>query len=62
LYLDGYHWPQGKRPLGRPKHRWEVNIKMVLREIGGGGMDWIHLACELGNESPGSIKYLEIIE
>jgi hypothetical protein len=34
---------KGKRPLGRPKHRWEDNIKMDLREIGWGGMDWIHL-------------------
>jgi hypothetical protein len=36
--------PEGKRPLGRPKHRWEDNIKMDLREIGWGGMDWIDLA------------------
>jgi hypothetical protein len=35
--------PEGKRPLGRPKCRWEDNIKMVLREIGRGGMDWILL-------------------
>jgi hypothetical protein len=34
----------GKRPLGRPRHRWEDNIKVDLREIGWGGMDWIHLA------------------
>jgi hypothetical protein len=36
--------PEGKRPLGRPRHRWEDNIKMDLREIGWGGMDWIDLA------------------
>jgi hypothetical protein len=36
--------PEGKRPLGIPKRRWEDNIKMDLREIGWGGMDWIHLA------------------
>jgi hypothetical protein len=36
--------PEGKRPLGRPKCRWEVNIRMDLREIGWGGMDWIDLA------------------
>jgi hypothetical protein len=36
--------PEGKRPLGRPRLRWEVNITMDLREIGWGGMDWIHLA------------------
>jgi hypothetical protein len=33
--------PEGKRPLGRPKRRWEDNIRMELREIGWGGMDWI---------------------
>jgi hypothetical protein len=36
--------PEGKRPLGRPKHRWVENIKMDLREIGWSGMDWIDLA------------------
>jgi hypothetical protein len=36
--------PEGKRPLGRSKHRLVGNIKMDLREIGWGGMDWIHLA------------------
>jgi hypothetical protein len=35
---------EGKRPLGRRRHRWEDNIKMDLREIGWDGMDWIHLA------------------
>ena len=32
--------PEGKRPLGSPRHRWEDNTKMDLREIGW-GMDWI---------------------
>jgi hypothetical protein len=32
-----------KEPLGRPKCRWEDNIKIRLREIGWGGMDWTHL-------------------
>jgi hypothetical protein len=36
--------PEGKRPLGRPKNRWENNIKMDLQEVGCGGMDWIELA------------------
>ena len=36
--------PEGKRPLGRPRHRWEDNIKMDLQEVGFGGMDWIELA------------------
>jgi hypothetical protein len=35
---------EGKRPLGRTRRRWEDIIKMVLREIGWGGMDWIDLA------------------
>ena len=36
--------PEGKRPLGRPRHRWEDNIKMDLQGVGCGGMDWIELA------------------
>jgi hypothetical protein len=36
--------PEGKRPLKRPRHRWEDNIKMELQEVGWGGMDWIELA------------------
>ena len=36
--------PEGKGTLGRPKCRWEVNIKMDLQEVGCGGMDWIELA------------------
>ena len=36
--------PEGKRPLGRPRRRWEDNIKMDLQEVGCGGMDWIELA------------------
>jgi len=36
--------PEGKRPLGRPRRRWEDNIKMGLQEVGCGGMDWIELA------------------
>jgi hypothetical protein len=35
---------EGRRPLGRPRLRWEGNIKVDLREIGWGGMDWIDLA------------------
>jgi len=34
--------PEGKRPLGRPRHRWEENIKMDLQEVGGVG-DWMEL-------------------
>jgi transposase len=36
--------PEGKRPLGRPRLRWKNNIKMVLREIGMDGANWIQLA------------------
>ena len=35
--------PEGKRPLGRPRHRWEDNIKMDLQEVGGGCGDWMEL-------------------
>jgi len=35
---------EGKRPLGRTRHRWEDNIKMDLQEVGCWGMDWIELA------------------
>jgi len=35
---------EGKRPLGRPRRRWEDAIKMDLQEVGCGGMDWIELA------------------
>jgi len=38
--------PEGKRPLGRPRHRWEDNIKMDLQVVGCGGMYWIDLAQE----------------
>jgi hypothetical protein len=56
--------PEGKRPLGRPRRRWEDGIiRMDLREIGLGGVDWIRLAqdrdrcagcCECGDEPSGS--------
>jgi hypothetical protein len=36
--------PEGKRPLGRPRHRWEDGIRMDLREISWGSVDWIELA------------------
>jgi hypothetical protein len=61
--------PEGRRPLGRPRHRWEDNIKMGLGEIGFGYVNWIHLAqdwdrwwvssCEHGDETSGSIKCRE---
>jgi len=36
--------PEEKRPLRRPRQRWEDNIKIDLQEVGCGGMDWIELA------------------
>ena len=36
--------PEGKRPLGRPRRRWEDDIKMGLQEVGCRGVDWIELA------------------
>ena len=35
--------PEGKRPLGRPRRRWEDNIKMDIQDVGYGGMNWIEL-------------------
>jgi len=45
----GVYWvlvgkPEGKGPVGRPRHRCEDNIKMDLQQLGCGGMDWIELA------------------
>jgi hypothetical protein len=44
--------PEGKRPLGRPRCRWEDNIKIDLTGIGIDGANWVHLA----NEPLGAIK------
>jgi len=38
--------PEGKRPMRRPRHRWEDNIKIDLQQVGSGRMDWIELAQE----------------
>ena len=40
--------PEGKRPLGRPRHRWEENIKMDLQEVRCGCVDWIELDQDRG--------------
>ena len=53
---------EGKRPLGRPRRRWEDNIKMDLQEVGrvvGTGWSWLRIGmmagtCEYGDESSGS--------
>jgi hypothetical protein len=61
--------PEGKRPLGRPRRRWEDNIKMDLRETGIDGANWIQLAqdrvlvaglCEYGNEPSGYVRKRDI--
>jgi hypothetical protein len=60
--------PEGKRPLGRPRRRWEDNIKMNLREIRIDVVNWIQLAqdspvvglCEQGNEPSGYIRKQDI--
>jgi len=44
LYSVLMEKPEGKKPLGRPRHRWKDNIKMDLQEVGSGGRDWIELA------------------
>ncbi|KAJ4439510.1 hypothetical protein ANN_07634 [Periplaneta americana] len=57
--------PEGKRPLGRPRSRWEDNIKMDLREVGYDDREWINFTQDRdqwrayvrdGNEPPGSLK------
>jgi hypothetical protein len=61
---------EGKRPLGRPRCRWEDNIKMDLQGVGCRGMDWIELAqdrqvastSECGNEPSGPIKCGECLD
>jgi hypothetical protein len=66
--LVGKH--EGKRPLVRPKRRWEDNNEMDLQELGCGSMDWIELAqdkqvagtCECSNEPSGCIKCGEFLD
>jgi hypothetical protein len=41
--------PEGKRPLGRPRHRWEDNIKRDLQEVVGGRGDWMEFAQDRGS-------------
>jgi len=44
LYLVLVRIPEGNTPLGRPRRRWEDNIKLDLQEVRCGGMNWIELA------------------
>ena len=46
-YRDLVGRPEGKRPLARPRRRWDDNIKMHLQEVGWEGMDWIDLAQDM---------------
>jgi hypothetical protein len=63
--------PEGRRPLGRPKHRWVDNIRMDLVEVGWGDVHWIGLAqdskqvessCEFGIKLSDSMKCGKTIE
>jgi hypothetical protein len=63
--------PEGRRPLGRRKRRWEDNTKLDLQEVGCGDMDWIDVAqdgdkvagtCDCGNEPSASIKLGEFLD
>jgi hypothetical protein len=63
--------PVGKRPLRRYRHKWGDNIKMDLREMVGGGVEWCSRvqdrdkwrgSCEIGNEPSGFIKCWDIRE
>jgi hypothetical protein len=60
--------PEGKRPVGRPRHRWVDNIKMDVRDgMVCTGLMWLKIApmegsCEHGNETSGSIKCWEVLE
>jgi hypothetical protein len=44
VYRVSVRKPDGKRPLGRPRGKWEDNIKIDLKEVGCAGHDWIELA------------------
>jgi len=44
VYVVLMEKPEGNRPLGKPRRRWEDDIKMGFEEVGCGGMDWIELA------------------
>jgi hypothetical protein len=56
--------PEGKRPLGRPRHRWEDNIKMGLQEVGVGRGDWMELAQDRGGWRAlvSTVKNLRVID
>jgi hypothetical protein len=58
--------PEGKRPVGRRRPKWEDNIKMDLQEVGCGGVDWVDLAQERdswrANKHSDSLKFGEFLD
>jgi hypothetical protein len=52
--------PEGRRSLGRPSRRWEDNIKMDLREVGFGDVDWIHLDRDRWRALVNTVKNLRV--
>ena len=52
--------PEGKRPLGRPRRRWEDNIKMDRQEAGGGRGDWMELAQDRGRALVGTVRKFRV--
>jgi hypothetical protein len=52
--------PEGRRPLGRPRRRWEDNIKIDLRERGFGVVDWINLAQDTGHALVNTVTNLRV--
>jgi hypothetical protein len=54
--------PEGKRPLGRPRRRWEDNIKMYLQEVGGIRGDWKELDQDRGSWRTlvGTVRYFRV--
>jgi hypothetical protein len=54
--------PEGHGPLGRPRRRWEDNIKMDLQEVGGGRVDWMELAQDRDRWRAlvGTVRYFQV--
>jgi hypothetical protein len=52
--------PEGKRPLGRPRRRWEDNVKMDLQEVGCGCEDWIGLAQDRDTGLVSAVRNLRV--